>query len=56
MAYERLVWPPVSTPVSAVLSTISYQCADIPELMIARGPDGGLSICDTACCTHGQRR
>jgi hypothetical protein len=44
MAYERLVWPMVSTPVSAVLSTISYQCADIRELMIARGPDGGLSI------------
>jgi hypothetical protein len=44
MAYERLAWPPVSSPVSSILSQISYQCADIRELMIARGRDGGLSI------------
>ena len=44
MAYERLVWPPVSSPVSDILSQMSYQFADIREFMIARGPEGGLSI------------
>jgi hypothetical protein len=44
MAYERLVWPTASNPVSSILSKISYQCADVRELMIARRQDGALSI------------
>jgi hypothetical protein len=44
MPYEKLKWPPVSNPVSAVLSQISCQCADIRELMIVRQHAGALSI------------
>jgi len=44
MAYERLQWGLVSTPVSPVLAQMSYQFADIRELIIARGQSGGLSI------------
>jgi len=44
MAYERLNWPMVAQSLSGVLAMISYQCCDIRELLIVRGPDASLSV------------
>src|SRR5262249_35263027 len=44
MAYERLNWPMVAQNLSRVLAMINYQCCDIRELLIIRGPDASLSV------------